>query len=90
MYNIAYTTQFKKGYKLSLKRGCQEDLIQSVIIVLVNKRTLAAKHKPHKLSGTYKDCWECHILPDWLLIWRADEATNTLTLIATGTHADLF
>jgi len=90
MYNIEYTTKFKKDYKLSLKRGHDESLIQKVISSLVLGKPLNAKFKAHKLSGDYKDCWECHLQPDWLLIWQIDEDNKTLTLIRTGTHSDLF
>jgi mRNA interferase YafQ len=90
MYRLEYTSKFKKEYKLALKRGCKESLIQHVIASIANKKTLAAKHNVHKLTGDYKNCWECHILPDWLLIWKIDDANNTLILISTGTHADLF
>ena len=90
MYHVEYTTKFKREYKLSLKRGYNKSLIQNVISTIANKKPLPAKHKAHKLSGNYIDCWECHIQPDWLLIWRIDEANNILALISTGTHADLF
>lgn len=55
-----------------LKRGLKEVLIQHVIIAIVSNKPLPAKHNAHKLSGEFLDCWECHILPDWLLIWRID------------------
>ena len=58
--------------------------------MIANKSPLPAKYKAHKLSGDYKDCWECHINPDWLLIWQIDEVNNVLILIRTGTHSDLF
>jgi mRNA interferase YafQ len=90
MYNIEYTGSFKRDYKLALKRGYKEQLIQNIIILLVKGTLLPAKNKPHKLAGDYKDCWECHIQPDWLLIWQINSDTNTLILIRTGTHSDLF
>jgi mRNA interferase YafQ len=90
VYNIEYTGRFKKDYKLVLSRGYNESHIQKVITLIVNKSPLPAKYKAHKLSGDFKDCWECHINPDWLLIWGLDEANNTMTLIRTGTHSDLF
>ena len=90
MYRLEYTNKFKKDYKLALKRGCKETLIQKVIVCIAKKELLPAKHHPHKLTGNYIDCWECHIQPDWLLIWRINEETDTLTLVATGTHSDLF
>ncbi len=90
MYKVEYTNKFKRDYKQALKRGYQEAKIRQVISLIANKSTLAVKHNAHKLSGDYKDCWECHIQPDWLLIWRIDEDNKTLTLIRTGTHSDLF
>lgn len=90
MYNIEYTGSFKLDYKIALKRRYKEPPIQAVITLLVNGTTLSAKYKLHKLTGEYKGCWECHIKPDWLLIWQINSDTNTLTLIRTGTHSDLF
>jgi mRNA interferase YafQ len=90
MYNIEYTGSFKRDFKLALKRGYREQLIQNIIILLADGTPLLAKNKPHKLTGEYKDCWECHIQPDWLLIWQININTNTLILIRTGTHSDLF
>jgi mRNA interferase YafQ len=68
----------------------KETLIQTVIALIAKKMPLPAKHKAHKLTGKYSDCWECHIQPDWLLIWSIDEEANALVLVATGTHSDLF
>jgi len=90
MYSIEYTGRFKKDYKLAVKRGYKETLIQNIISLIANETPLSATYKPHKLTGYYKDCWECHIETDWLLIWRVNEKNNTLTLIRTGTHTDLF
>lgn len=90
MYNIEYTGSFKRDYRLALKRGYKEPLIQAVISSIANGTALPVKYKPHKLTGEYKDCWECHIQPDWLLIWQINVSTNTLILIRTGTHSDLF
>lgn len=90
MYNIIFTNKFKKDYKLLLRRGYNEVLIKRVISILVNKQMLTLKYKPHKLIGDYADCWECHLNPDWLLIWQINEETNSLVLIRTGTHSDLF
>lgn len=90
MYNIEYTGSFKRDYKLALKRGYIEPLIQNIIILLANGTPLPSKNKPHKLTGDFKDCWECHIQPDWLLIWQININTHSLILIRTGTHSDLF
>ena len=75
---------------LPLNRGYREVLIQEIITLIVTGEVLPAKNKPHKLTGSYRDCWECHIQPDWLLIWQINTKTNTLVLVRTGTHSDLF
>ena len=90
MYSIEYTGRFKKDYKIALKRGYNEVLIQNVISLIANAAPLSLKYKPHKLIGQYRDCWECHIQPDWLLIWQINVKTQTLILLRTGTHSDLF
>jgi mRNA interferase YafQ len=90
MYQIAYTSKFKKDYKLAIKRGYKEAHIQHVITSIARKIPLAAKYKSHKLTGEYENCMECHISPDWLLIWQIDEQDNILILLRTGTHSDLF
>lgn len=61
MYNIEYTGIFRRDYKLVLKRGYREQLIQNIIALLVEGASLPSKNRPHKLAGAYKDCWECHI-----------------------------
>lgn len=65
-------------------------LLDEVVTQLVEKGSLPPKNKPHKLTGNYKGFWECHILPDWLLIWEQDETIRLITLTRTGTHSDLF
>ena len=59
-------------------------------MLLEQKSILPAKYKSHKLTGDYKGFWECHIQPDWLLIWLQDDTEKTITLARTGTHSDLF
>ena len=90
MYDITYSTKFKKDYKLAVKRHWDVDLLRIVITQLANDELLAPKHKDHRLQGKFADCRECHIKPDWLLIYRINEDANTLELVATGTHSDLF
>lgn len=90
MYNIEYTSRFKRDYKLAIKRGYKEVLIQDIISLIAKGAPLPIIHRPHKLTGEYKDCWECHIRSDWLLIWQINEKTRTLILTRTGTHSDLF
>jgi mRNA interferase YafQ len=90
MYQIERTNKFKKDFKLCEKRNLDISLLMQVISDLVAKNKLAEKHKAHTLKGSFSGYWECHIQPDWLLIWEVDDANNTITLVRTGTHSDLF
>lgn len=88
MLAISFTGQFKKDYKLCKKRGYNIDLFAEVINILSKPDILPAKNKDHFLTGNYANKKECHIAPDWLLIYRIEG--NELILYRTGTHADLF
>jgi len=90
MYQLEQTRQFKKDIKLAKKRGLNMQLLDEVVTNLVEKGTLSATHKPHKLTGDYKGFWECHIQSDWLLVWEQNETIRLITLTRTGTHSDLF
>jgi mRNA interferase YafQ len=90
MYKIRTTNRFDKSLKLCKKRNYDLTLLKEVIDLLANKGILPVKYKAHKLVGNYKGCWECHIRPDWLLIWQQNDDEVILLLMDTGTHADLF
>lgn len=90
MYSISFSNKFKKDFKLCKKRGYNISLLEAVIVLLEQSGTLPGVYKPHKLSGNYAGLWECHIKPDWLLIWSQDEKELTLLFMNTGTHSDLF
>lgn len=90
MYSLVYTTKFKKDIKLCQKRNYDFQEFKVVIEILEKTGKLPAKYKSHTLSGNYKNHWECHIKPDWLLIWLEDDELKELVLIRTGTHSDLF
>lgn len=92
MLKIEYQGRFKKDYKLAVKRGCDVKLLQEVITMLAENRHLPEKYKDHALqdSGEYKGMRECHIQPDWLLIYKIYNDTLILKLIRTGSHSDLF
>ena len=75
---------------LQKKRGLNIDHLIEVVKLLAEGRKMLAKNKDHALIGNYKDCRECHIDPDWLLIYKKDDILELLTLIRTGTHSDLF
>ncbi|SFU58356.1 type II toxin-antitoxin system YafQ family toxin [Butyrivibrio sp. INlla21] len=87
---VIWTSQFKKDYKLALKRHLDINLIDNIIRKLANGETLNTKFRDHELGGNWKGFRECHIQPDWLLIYRIDDDVVTLTLSRTGTHSDLF
>lgn len=89
-YIVKYTTQFKKDYKLALKRGLDIRLMQDVVAALAMGLPLPDKNKDHALSGNWAGHRECHVLPDWLLIYRIDDDVLVLTLSRTGSHSDLF
>lgn len=89
-YIVKTTTQFKKDYKLAVKRGLKIGLLKDVIAALAIGETLPDKNKDHALNGNWIGHRECHILPDWLLIYRIEDDVLVLTLARTGTHSDLF
>ena len=89
-YELVLTGRFKKGLKLAKKRGLDISLLADIVEKLLHKIPLEMKNKDHALSGNYKGYRECHIQPDWLLIYLIEEVILTLTLFDTGTHADLF
>ena len=89
-YIVKPTTQFKKDFKLAMKRCMKIELLEEVIAMLAMGETLPDKHKDHALTGNWVGHRECHILPDWLLIFRIEDEVLVLTLARTGTHSDLF
>ena len=88
MLKLNTSTKFKKDYKLCLKQNRDMSLLQVAVDTLRIPEPLPPKNRDHKLSGEYSDCRECHLLPDWLLIYRVDG--DELYLVRTGSHADLF
>ena len=90
MYEVIYTGQFKKSLKKCAKRGLNIQELITVLDLLQKTGQLPQQYNPHKLTGNYRGYWECHIKPDWLLIWEQDNNQLRLILIDTGTHADLF
>ena len=87
---IRRTTQFKKSFKLAVRRGKSIELFTKVITFLAEEGKLPKEFKPHLLRGTFKDIWECHLDPDWLLLWKQDDIDLILILTDTGTHSDIF
>ncbi len=89
-YEIKHTTQFKKDYKLAKRRGLNLSILKDVISKLANGEALDARYRDHALSGNWSGHRECHIQPDWLLLYRIEDGILVLTLSRTGTHSDLF
>jgi addiction module toxin, relE/stbE family len=90
MYKIRPSAKFQKDLKRIQKRGYDITLLKDVLNLLVNGKILPIKYKDHNLSGNFKGCRECHITPDWLLIYEIAEKELILYLTRTGTHSDLF
>ncbi|MBQ0149290.1 MAG: type II toxin-antitoxin system YafQ family toxin [Bacteroidales bacterium] len=90
MYSLSTTRQFEKDLKRCMKRGLPMEELRTVISILVENGELPAKYKPHKLSGNHAGEWECHIKPNWLLIWEQNDQELTLLMLNTGTHSDIF
>lgn len=89
-YTVKPTSQFKKDYKLAMKRGLDISLLEDIIAKLALGESLPEKNRDHALSGNWNGYRECHILPDWLLIYKLDDNILILTLARTGTHSNLF
>lgn len=87
---IVWTTRFKKDYKLAIRRRRDIDLLDDIIRALSRGEKLPEKNKDHELSGDWAGHRECHIQPDWLLVYRIDDDILVLTLARTGTHSDIF
>lgn len=90
MLDIRYSTKFKRDYKAVMKRGYNPKLLQDVLEILCSEQPLPPKYKDHNLSGNFEGYRECHIAPDWLLIYKIERSILTLILTRTGTHSDLF
>ncbi len=89
-YTPAYTGSFKKDFKRAVKRGYDMILLKNTIDFLLEKGSIPKKYYPHTLKGNYVGFLECHIKPDWLLIWEINESEKIIILHRTGTHSDLF
>lgn len=92
MLKLEFTGQFKKDYKLAKKRGCNPKKLEEVVNILCEEKPLPERYRDHALTNSrnYKDMRECHIEPDWLLVYKIYRDRLTLELIRTGTHSDLF
>ena len=94
MYEIRMTKTFRKDTERCRKRGYDMELLKGTTQnrhpFAWSQRPTSYDYHPHKLSGQYGECWECHLKPDWLLIWEQNDTELTLLFTGTGTHSDLF
>lgn len=90
MRKVIVSSLFRKDMKTMQRRGADMGRLRSVLKRLENGEQLEPKHREHKLSGNYSGYTECHIAPDWLLVYEIDDAQHELRLSRTGTHSDLF
>ncbi len=90
MLTIRYHSAFKSDYKRAKKRGYDLSKLEQVISMLAGSETLPPKYRDHNLTGNYAGCRECHIEPDWLLVYEVNKDELLLYLLRTGTHSDLF
>lgn len=89
-YEVKFTTQFKKDLKLAKKQGKDIDRLFEVINKLSNGETLESNYRDHELTGNYKGCRECHIAPDWLLVYEVIDDVLVLMLYRISSHSELF
>jgi mRNA interferase YafQ len=90
MLTQSFHVSFKRDYKLMQKRNKDISKLIEVMTLLINEQPLPPKYKNHPLHGVYRGWWECHIEPDWLLIYRVDKNKHRVVFYRTGTHSDLF
>ena len=90
MLKVRYSSRFKKDFKIIIKCGYDISLFEKVLTLLRKEKTLPEKYNDHALKGDYTGHRECHITPDWLLIYKKEDDMITLSLTRTGSHSDLF
>lgn len=90
MLEIVMSNRFKRDLKLAARRGYNFELLDEIVNKLARRELLPEKNRDHALSGDYAGCRECHIAPDWLLVYQTEDKELILYLMRTGTHSDLF
>ncbi len=89
-YCVETTRRFDKALKRCIKLGLDISKFKECVRILSKNDSLPVQYRPHKLSGKFNRAWECHIEPDWLLIWEQNDTELTLLMIETGSHSDIF
>jgi len=90
MLEIKFTASMKRDMKRLRKQGKDMDKLRTVLLLLAAGQPLPPKNRDHALTGSRKACRECHVEPDWLLVYRIRQNELVLLAVATGSHADLF
>ncbi|MCQ2213392.1 MAG: type II toxin-antitoxin system YafQ family toxin [Bacteroidaceae bacterium] len=90
MYELEYSGQFKKDLKLMTKRGLNIEDMRTALNYLAHDGQVPESYRPHILQGKFAGIWECHINPDWLLMYDIADTIQLVRLVRTGTHSDLF
>ena len=90
MLKPVYTKQFNKDIQRGKKRGKDLKRLKEIVCLLIEEKSLPAKNKDHKLGGDFNECRECHIEPNWLLVYMVNKKEKTIIFERTGTHSDLF
>lgn len=90
MYSVHTTGRFEKSVARCIKRGYPMDKLRKAISLLEQHGKLPSTYHSHKLVGIYAGAWECHLTPDWLLVWEQNDQELTLLMLQTGTHSDIF
>ena len=90
MYAVKPTGRFAGDLRRAEKRGCRIELLTELVKQLASGAVPEKRYRDHPLKGSYADCRECHVLPDWLLVYEIDKEAGILYLTRTGTHSDLF
>lgn len=90
MYQIRFSGRFKKSYKLCIKRGLNPELMSNALRSLAETGTVSSELLPHPLHGDYEGCMECHLQPDWLLVWEKHDNELYVMMVTTGSHSDIF
>ena len=89
-YEVRMTRTFRKDTERCRKRGLDMELLKTAVRLLDVNGKLPVEYLPHKLTGNYAGCWECHLKLEWLMIWEQNDTELTLLFTGTGTHSDLF
>ncbi|MDO8899233.1 MAG: type II toxin-antitoxin system YafQ family toxin [Bacteroidales bacterium] len=90
LYELTRTTQFKRDLKRITKRNYDLSKLEKFLLQLVSGQALPEKYKVHPLSNNFKGYFDCHIEPDWIILYKKDETNKLITLVRTGTHSDIF